>query len=126
MFLEVQVRDSPVSSTRRYGSVCMTVSQSEWGKEHTAASLKTSAANLHVLHSGSKALPRRWANSMVAMRPVLSCMMVNKIAAVGVAVESPTPTPTGIASQSRSKVVHGIGSATFQHSTGGKQAGYTA
>lgn len=58
-----------------------------------AQSLKTSAASLYILHSGSREVPSLWANRMVAIRPMLSCTTDNKSAAVGEADASPTPTP---------------------------------
>jgi len=57
------------------------------------ASLKISADNLYILHSGSRAVPKRWAKRIVTIRPMLDCKMERSNAAVGVASESPTPTP---------------------------------
>jgi hypothetical protein len=58
-----------------------------------AVSLKTSAAKRNILHSGSRAVPRRCAKRIVAMRPVDSWSTERRSAEVGEAVESPTPTP---------------------------------
>ena len=58
-----------------------------------AQSLKTSAASLYILHSGSREVPSLWAKRMVAIRPILSCRTDSKSAAVGEADASPTPTP---------------------------------
>ena len=58
-----------------------------------AASLKTSAASLYILHSGSRDVPSLWAKRMVARRPVDSCRMERRRAVVGVARALPTPTP---------------------------------
>lgn len=58
-----------------------------------AVSLKTSAASRYILHSGSRAVPRRCAKRIVAMRPVDSWSTERRSAEVGEAVESPTPTP---------------------------------
>jgi hypothetical protein len=58
-----------------------------------AVSLKMSAANLHILHSGSSDVPSLWANRIVARRPADSCRTERIRAAVGDADASPTPTP---------------------------------
>jgi hypothetical protein len=58
-----------------------------------AVSLKTSAANLHILHSGSSDVPSLWAKRIVARRPADSCKTERMRAAVGEADASPTPTP---------------------------------
>lgn len=58
-----------------------------------ATSLKTSAASRYVLHSGSRAVPTRWAKQIVAMRPDISCRMCRSSADVGEALALPTPTP---------------------------------
>ena len=58
-----------------------------------AVSLKTSAASLYDLHSGSSDVPSRCANRIVAILPILSCTMESSNAAVGEAEASPTPTP---------------------------------
>lgn len=62
-----------------------------------AVSLKTSAASLYILHSGSSEVPNLWAKTTVAMRPMLSWMMESSSAAVGEAEASPTPTPCNTA-----------------------------
>lgn len=58
-----------------------------------AISLNTSAASRYVLHSGSRAVPTRCANKMVATRPDESCRMCRRRADVGDALALPTPTP---------------------------------
>jgi hypothetical protein len=58
-----------------------------------AVSLKMSAANRYILHSGSNDVPSLCANSIVAIRPMLSCKTLRSNAAVGLAEASPTPTP---------------------------------
>ena len=58
-----------------------------------AQSLKTSAASLYILHSGSRDVPSLWAKRMVAILPMLSCRTDSRSAAVGDADASPTPTP---------------------------------
>lgn len=58
-----------------------------------AVSLKTSAASLYILHSGSSEVPSLCAKRMVANLPILSCMTERSKAAVGDADASPTPTP---------------------------------
>jgi hypothetical protein len=58
-----------------------------------ATSLKTSASSRYILHSGSSAVPSRWAKSIVAIRPSESCRTERRRAEVGDAVLSPTPTP---------------------------------
>ena len=60
-------------------------------------SLKTSAAKRYILHSGSRAVPRRCAKSIVAIRPMDSWSTVRSSAAVGEALLSPTPTPSSTA-----------------------------
>lgn len=57
-------------------------------------SLKTSAASLYILHSGSSEVPSLWAKRIVAIRPILSWSTERRRAAVGDAEASPTPTPT--------------------------------
>lgn len=59
-----------------------------------AVSLKTSAASLYILHSGSSEVPSLWAKRIVAIRPILSWSTERRRAAVGDAEASPTPTPT--------------------------------
>jgi hypothetical protein len=63
-----------------------------------AISLKTSAASLYVLHSGSRAVPTRWAKRIVAILPDMSCKMWSKRAEVGDASALPTPTPVSCVS----------------------------
>ncbi len=58
-----------------------------------AVSLNTSAVSRYILHSGSSAVPSRWANSIVAILPIDSWRTVRSKAAVGEALASPTPTP---------------------------------
>lgn len=58
-----------------------------------AVSLKTSAASLYILHSGSSEVPSLWAKRMVAIRPMLSWTTERRRADVGDAEASPTPTP---------------------------------
>jgi hypothetical protein len=58
-----------------------------------AVSLKTSAKSRYRLHSATSEFPSLCAKRIVASRPMLSWMTVNKSAAVGEAVASPTPTP---------------------------------
>lgn len=58
-----------------------------------AASLKISASSRYILHSGSRDVPSRCANRIVAMRPMLSCRTERRSAAVGEAWLSPTPIP---------------------------------
>jgi hypothetical protein len=58
-----------------------------------ALSLKISAANLYILHSGSRDVPSLCAKRIVAMRPADSWRMESRSAEVGEAVASPTPTP---------------------------------
>ncbi len=62
--------------------------------EIIAVSLKTSAASLYILHSGSSEVPSLWAKRIVAIRPILSWTTERRRAAVGDAEASPTPTPT--------------------------------
>ena len=58
-----------------------------------AVSLKTSAASLYILHSGSSEVPSLCAKRIVAILPMLSCNTDKSRAAVGEADASPTPTP---------------------------------
>lgn len=58
-----------------------------------AASLKISAIRRYFLHSGSRALPSRWAKRIVAIRPADSWRTFRITAPVAEAVESPTPRP---------------------------------
>ena len=58
-----------------------------------ARSLKISAAKRYILHSGSRAVPTRWAKRIVAIRPDVSCKMCRRRAEVGEALALPTPTP---------------------------------
>lgn len=58
-----------------------------------AVSLKMSAASLYILHSGSRDVPNLCAKRMVAIRPIDSCTIDSRRAAVGDADASPTPTP---------------------------------
>lgn len=58
-----------------------------------AVSLKISAESRYILHSGSRAVPRRWANRIVAKRPKVDWSMDRKIALVEEAFASPTPMP---------------------------------
>ena len=57
-----------------------------------AVSLNMSAANRHILHSGSKASPNLCAKAIVARRPMESWSTERRRAAVGEAEASPTPT----------------------------------
>ena len=58
-----------------------------------AVSLKTSAASLYLLHSGSSDVPNLCAKRIVAILPMLSCSTDKRSAAVSEADASPTPTP---------------------------------
>jgi hypothetical protein len=58
-----------------------------------ATSLNTSAARRYILHSGSRAVPTRWAKRIVAIRPEESCRICRRRAEVGEAFALPTPTP---------------------------------
>lgn len=60
-----------------------------------AASLNISAANLYILHSGSRDVPSLCAKIIVAILPMLSWSTERRSAAVGDACESPTPIPEG-------------------------------
>ena len=64
-------------------------------------SLKTSAASLYILHSGSSEVPSLCAKRIVAILPVLSWSTERRSAAVGEADASPTPTPARLISQVR-------------------------
>lgn len=57
-----------------------------------AMSFKISARRRYIFRSGSRAVPKRYANKIVARRPADSCRIDSNSAAVGEAVESPTPT----------------------------------
>ena len=72
-----------------------------------AVSLKTSAANRYILHSGSRDVPSLCAKRIVAIRPMLSCRTFRSRAAVGDADASPTPTPTYLISSRQDHVQGG-------------------
>ena len=68
-------------------------------------SLKMSARSRYILHSGSREVPRRCANAIVARRPRDSWRMERSSAEVGDAVESPTPMPERTAREARSPAI---------------------
>ena len=61
-----------------------------------------STSKRYILHSGSRDVPNRQANRIVAMRPADSWIMERIKAAVGEAEESPTPTLDKTARDERS------------------------
>lgn len=70
-----------------------------------AESLRISARNRYILHSGSSDVPSRAAKRIVAKRPSDDCSTESRIAVVGEEDDEPTPTDSSTARDASSDAI---------------------